>query len=176
MAEEKAKSIKRFGPRYGRTIKKRFGKLEVEQRKLHKCPFCNQIKVKRLSRGIWQCRKCDSKFTGKAYTLAKIKKSAVVSEETGLKEADIAALEAEYLEEQNEKKQAEKESEKNTLTETSEETDDESREEDSEEDDSEEENKDEGNSDENVSEDDNQEENSDEDVSEDDNQEEETKE
>ena len=29
------------------------------------------MKVKRLSVGIWNCKKCSSKFTGKAYSLFK---------------------------------------------------------------------------------------------------------
>lgn len=70
MAEiRKIGSSKRFGARYGRTIKHNFAKIEHEQRKLHKCPYCNKIAVKRLATGIWYCKKCDAKFTGKAYTI-----------------------------------------------------------------------------------------------------------
>ena len=68
--EEKFGSVKRFGPRYGTKLKNRYGKIEAEQRKLHKCPYCNQIRVKRVAAGIWRCRKCKSKFVGKAYTIA----------------------------------------------------------------------------------------------------------
>ncbi len=64
-------STKRFGSRYGRSIRERVGKIEVEQRKLHKCPYCNNVKVKRLAVGIWQCQKCKVKFAGKAYTVGK---------------------------------------------------------------------------------------------------------
>lgn len=69
VTEKKVGSIKRFGARYGRTTKERFGEVEKEQRKLHKCPYCNQVKVKRISVGIWECRKCGAKFTGKAYSV-----------------------------------------------------------------------------------------------------------
>ncbi len=72
MAEaRKLKSTNRFGARYGRTIKRNFAKIEYEQRKLHKCPYCNKVAVKRMAAGIWYCRKCDAKFTGKAYTIGK---------------------------------------------------------------------------------------------------------
>ena len=72
MAEiEKYGSVKRFGARYGRRLKERFGKIETEQRKKQKCPYCSAIKVKRLAIGIWQCRKCKAKFTGKAYSVGK---------------------------------------------------------------------------------------------------------
>ena len=64
-------SAKRFGARYGRKTKLKFSKVETEQRKLHKCPYCNKIAVKRLSMGIWACRKCDAKFTGKAYSVTR---------------------------------------------------------------------------------------------------------
>jgi large subunit ribosomal protein L37Ae len=74
MAKKKFKSVKRFGARYGTTIKLRLGKVEAEQRRLHKCPYCNSIKVKRVFLGVWQCRKCEAKFTGRAYTVAQKKR------------------------------------------------------------------------------------------------------
>ncbi len=64
-------SIKRFGARYGRKLKLRFAEIETEQRKLHKCPYCNKIAVKRESVGIWKCKKCNVKFTGKAHSISK---------------------------------------------------------------------------------------------------------
>jgi large subunit ribosomal protein L37Ae len=58
----------RFGARYGLRIRKLVRKVEDRQKIKHLCPYCkNTGKVKRLSAGIWECRKCDSKFTGKAY-------------------------------------------------------------------------------------------------------------
>ncbi len=69
--EEKLGSVKRFGARYGRKLKLKFSKIETEQRKLHKCPYCNKISVKRIAVGIWNCKKCNSKFTGKAYSVSK---------------------------------------------------------------------------------------------------------
>ena len=70
MAKKKLGSVKRFGPRYGTTVKIRLAKVEHEQKKLHKCPYCNAKKVKRVALGIWQCKKCKAKFTGKAYTIS----------------------------------------------------------------------------------------------------------
>ncbi|HJO01526.1 MAG: 50S ribosomal protein L37ae [Candidatus Woesearchaeota archaeon] len=69
---EKLGSAKRFGARYGSKPKHKFAEIEKEQRKKHKCPYCNALKVKRVSPGIWHCKKCNSKFTGKAYTIAKV--------------------------------------------------------------------------------------------------------
>lgn len=64
-------SVKRFGPRYGRTVKNKLGKIEHEQRKLHECPKCLRPAAKRDSVGIWICTKCGNKFASKAYTVAK---------------------------------------------------------------------------------------------------------
>ncbi|MDP3697957.1 MAG: 50S ribosomal protein L37ae [Nanoarchaeota archaeon] len=61
-------STKRFGARYGPSLKKKFALAEVQQRAKHKCPSCNKTSVKRLALGIWQCQKCKVKFASKAYT------------------------------------------------------------------------------------------------------------
>jgi len=66
---DKIKSARRFGTRYGLTNKQKFASIETEQRKLHTCPFCQKEKVKRVSAGIWECRKCNAKFASKAYTI-----------------------------------------------------------------------------------------------------------
>ena len=96
---EKLGSAKRFGPRYGRKPKHTFAKIEKEQRKLHKCPYCNAIKVKRAAVGIWHCRKCNAEFTGKAYT---IKKALILENKPnaeGEKTSEEAPKEEEQLEE-----------------------------------------------------------------------------
>ena len=66
-----SKAIGRYGTRYGRRNRDKVAKLEVEQRKKHKCPKCAYDSVKRISVGIWQCRKCNAKFTSRAYTVSK---------------------------------------------------------------------------------------------------------
>jgi len=63
----KSGSAGRFGARYGLTIRQKVAKIEAKQRRKQKCPFCNKIKVKRLSYGIWHCLKCLKTFTSKAY-------------------------------------------------------------------------------------------------------------
>ncbi len=64
-------NVKRFGTRYGRKLKLKFGAVEREQRRRHTCPYCHALKVKRVAVGIWHCKKCDTTFTGKAYTVGK---------------------------------------------------------------------------------------------------------
>lgn len=64
-------STKRFGARYGKTVKDKFGVIESQQRQKYVCPSCSREQVKRVSLGIWQCTKCGNKFASKAYTVAK---------------------------------------------------------------------------------------------------------
>ncbi|MEF8879863.1 MAG: 50S ribosomal protein L37ae [Candidatus Thermoplasmatota archaeon] len=69
-----AKRTKKVGPsgrfqsRYGVRPRTRVRNIEKIQRAKHKCPSCGHKKVKRVSTGIWQCRKCENKFAGGAYT------------------------------------------------------------------------------------------------------------
>jgi len=71
MALKHEKAIKRFGPRYGRTLKKKLGKIEASQKATYECPYCAYKKVKHDSVGIWQCNKCGARFTSKAYSVEK---------------------------------------------------------------------------------------------------------
>jgi len=94
---DKLGSAKRFGARYGTKTKHKFAKIEKEQRKKHRCPYCNHVKVKRVAVGIWHCRKCNSKFTGKAYSVSKI----ISFEKTPVEEKEL------ILEEEPEKTEEE---------------------------------------------------------------------
>ena len=66
---KKSKSAGRFGARYGKTVKVKLVKVETKQRVKQKCPFCKKLGVKRLSKGIWYCKKCDKKFAHNTYYL-----------------------------------------------------------------------------------------------------------
>ena len=57
-----------LGPRYGATVRKRYIKIVTEMKKPHKCPRCGLPRVKRVSVGVWKCRKCGFTFAGGAYT------------------------------------------------------------------------------------------------------------
>ena len=57
----------RFGPRYGRFIRKRVNQIEQLTNARHVCPRCDQAAVKREGTGIWACRKCGYKFAGGSY-------------------------------------------------------------------------------------------------------------
>ena len=67
---KKVKAAGRFGARYGRRVRVKIAELESLQRKKQKCIFCNGV-AKRLSKGIWQCKKCSRKFASHAYFLPK---------------------------------------------------------------------------------------------------------
>ena len=62
-------SVKRYGPRYGRKAKEKLSKIEAERNKRYKCPYCRKPSIKRESYGIWYCKSCGKKFTGKAYSI-----------------------------------------------------------------------------------------------------------
>jgi large subunit ribosomal protein L37Ae len=64
---KKVWSTGRFGSRYGKRIRTKIINVEKQQKAKQKCPHCNRLTAKRLSSGIWNCSKCNSKFTGKAY-------------------------------------------------------------------------------------------------------------
>jgi large subunit ribosomal protein L37Ae len=72
----------RFGPRYGVSVRRRIREVEEGLRTPHVCPNCQAKKVKRVSAGIWICRKCNLKFSGGAYrpSLTREKKKAPVEE------------------------------------------------------------------------------------------------
>ena len=66
---KKSKSSGRYGARYGKRVRTKLVKIESKQRKKQKCPFCGKLGVKRLSKGIWKCSKCDKKFASDTYHL-----------------------------------------------------------------------------------------------------------
>lgn len=60
------KAAGRFGARYGQRVKRKIANIESKQRQKQKCPFCGKT-VKRLSKGIWKCKRCQKKFAAHAY-------------------------------------------------------------------------------------------------------------
>ncbi len=60
----------RFGVRYGVYIRKKVNNIEEKQRKKQECPFCNGT-AKRISSGIWLCKKCKKRFAAHSYYLEK---------------------------------------------------------------------------------------------------------
>jgi large subunit ribosomal protein L37Ae len=56
-----------FGSRYGTVARRRYAEVVSGMRIPHECPRCHVKAVKRLTVGIWSCRKCGVKFAGGAY-------------------------------------------------------------------------------------------------------------
>jgi large subunit ribosomal protein L37Ae len=71
---KKVKAAGRYGARYGRSVRRKIAEIESIQRKKQKCLFCNGV-AKRLSKGIWQCKKCKKKFASHTYHLNKSQES-----------------------------------------------------------------------------------------------------
>ena len=68
---KRKRKIKRLGPpgaRYGRKLRKKNAEIGAEMKKKHNCPNCEFNTVKRVSVGVWACRKCNLQFAGGAYT------------------------------------------------------------------------------------------------------------
>lgn len=63
----KVKSAGRFGSRHGLRVRRRLVAIELKQRKKQICIYCNKTSVKRVAYGIYICKSCGKKFTGKAY-------------------------------------------------------------------------------------------------------------
>ena len=72
MAKKKTEIVKRYGTRYGRTLRERLAKVEAQQKKAHRCPYCNYERAKQQSTGIFVCSKCGAKFASKAYGVSKV--------------------------------------------------------------------------------------------------------
>lgn len=71
MSNKSQGSAGRFGVRYGQSAKKRTSAIEAKQKQKQQCIFCNG-RAKRISKGIWLCKKCGKKFAGHAYFLERV--------------------------------------------------------------------------------------------------------
>ena len=56
--------------RYSPKVRKKVREIRELTRKKYRCPRCDRIGVKRIQAGIWQCKKCNFKFAGPAYSLS----------------------------------------------------------------------------------------------------------
>jgi large subunit ribosomal protein L37Ae len=56
-----------YGVRYGGRIRSKVADVKRKCIAKYECPICKKKQVKRVSKGVWQCKKCNHKFAGKAY-------------------------------------------------------------------------------------------------------------
>ncbi|OYT35227.1 MAG: 50S ribosomal protein L37ae [Candidatus Aenigmarchaeota archaeon ex4484_52] len=66
---KKTKLAGKFGAKYGLSIRKKIIKIEESSHKKYICPYCKRKNIRRISAGIWQCKKCSTKIAGGAYAL-----------------------------------------------------------------------------------------------------------
>lgn len=67
VAKSKAGSAKRYGPRYGLRVRKQVSEVEKIEKQKHLCPNCKKHAIIRVCVGIYECKKCKTRFSGKAY-------------------------------------------------------------------------------------------------------------
>ena len=65
---EKAGSSGRVGTRYGVVVRNRVRDIDKMRTADHECPSCHRKSVSRVSSGIWECSKCNTKFAAGAYS------------------------------------------------------------------------------------------------------------
>ncbi|MEK6914186.1 MAG: 50S ribosomal protein L37ae [Nanoarchaeota archaeon] len=70
MRTKKIKSAGRFGSKHGVRVRRKITEIESTQRKKQNCIFCNGI-AKRISKGLWECKRCEKKFSGHTYFINK---------------------------------------------------------------------------------------------------------
>lgn len=56
-----------LGVRYGFSIRERYIRVLKKRGAKYSCPRCGTGVLKRLSVGVWSCRKCEYTFAGGAY-------------------------------------------------------------------------------------------------------------
>nr|BAS01533.1 ribosomal protein L37A [Lotharella vacuolata] len=60
---------KKFGPRYGAALRRRFLIYERQKKIKYFCILCGENKIKRDKIGIWVCLSCKNAFSGGAFNL-----------------------------------------------------------------------------------------------------------
>jgi len=52
---------------YGKKIRKAVEESKKKAHQRYVCPACSRNSIKRMSHGVWKCRKCGSQFASGAY-------------------------------------------------------------------------------------------------------------
>ena len=69
MAKGEDKTLKGLGAKYGRTLRVRYSRIALLQKRKRRCPSCGALKLRRKASGIWSCSKCGYELAGGAYDL-----------------------------------------------------------------------------------------------------------
>jgi large subunit ribosomal protein L37Ae len=111
--------------RYGTAPRRRYIDILVRMRRKHECPKCKVRAARRLSVGLWQCRRCGNQFTGGAYfpftKIGEVAKRATTSS-TLISPSELIKEEAPSISETESEKPKRKKSRKKTGNSQKEET------------------------------------------------------
>ena len=66
---QKVGITRKYGTRYGSSLRKIIKKFELTQHAKYQCPFCGKNGVKRSCVGIWKCKGCSKSVAGGAWEL-----------------------------------------------------------------------------------------------------------
>ena len=56
-----------MGPRYGIRIRRRVLEIDRERKRDAPCPRCSTVTLHRVASGIFECRRCGTRFASNAY-------------------------------------------------------------------------------------------------------------
>ena len=59
-----------MGPRYGIRIRRRVLELDRARKRPASCPQCSTVTLHRVASGIYECRRCGTRFASNAYIFA----------------------------------------------------------------------------------------------------------
>jgi large subunit ribosomal protein L37Ae len=59
-----------MGPRYGIRIRRRVLELDRVRKRSAACPRCSTVTLGRVASGIYECRRCGTRFASNAYIFA----------------------------------------------------------------------------------------------------------
>jgi large subunit ribosomal protein L37Ae len=66
----RSKSLKGLGAKYGGTLRKRYSNIYRTLKAKKECPSCSNMRLKRVSSGIWKCASCGYTVAGGAYDVS----------------------------------------------------------------------------------------------------------
>ncbi|EGR33811.1 ribosomal protein, putative [Ichthyophthirius multifiliis] len=87
---------RKYGTRYGSSLRKVVKKFEISQHMKYLCPFCGKTAVKRTAVGIWKCKPCKKVIAGGAWDLntpTAVTAKTTMNRLKKLKEEQAAAVE-----------------------------------------------------------------------------------
>jgi large subunit ribosomal protein L37Ae len=64
---KKVGSVAWMGPRYGIRIRRRVLEIDRARSKPSACPRCSTVTLQRVASGIFECRRCGTRFASNAY-------------------------------------------------------------------------------------------------------------